>query len=291
MQPLLRCCLAAVALIFAAGPSQLLAEGIPYELGIEPEEFAVASRAWNPGPNTTRFAGGNPSPGSATFSIMGAGFRDVSGFDSSHRNQIFNHATQAITSLNVPGKTFDDYKDMINTALNVWDAPSGFTNLGYVADGNVDAGAPQASGGHLGDIRVAAWRITSGQVLAHAFFPATEATVGPGGTIGGDVHINTIFSWEDNPNANNGQFDLLTVLIHELGHSLGLQHSSDPMSVMFPNYQGARRSLSADDIAGIQAIYGVPEPGTFILLLTAGATVSAWRLRIRVGKRTRRQAA
>lgn len=68
----------------------------------------------------------------------------------------------------------------------------------------------------------------------------------------------------------DNDFDTFTVLLHELGHSLGLGHSSDSNAVMFASYSGARRTLSADDIAGIQAIYGaaqsVPEPGTFGLL-------------------------
>jgi hypothetical protein len=40
---------------------------------------------------------------------------------------------------------------------------------------------------------------------------------------------------------------------------------------MFPFYGGARRSLTADDLAGIQFIYGpqavgeIPEPGTVVM--------------------------
>ena len=255
-----------------------------FEFGHEGEsaEFTLASRAWNPGPNSARPATGNPASGGATFSIMGAGFTTATGSDSSHSNQIFNYITEPITNL-IPGKPFDFYKDLIDQALDVWDDPSGFINLGYVTDGNVNAGASQASGGHLGDIRVAAWNITGGSVLAHAFFPATQAN-GTGGTIGGDVHIDTDFNWIDNPNATGfSQIDLLSVLIHELGHSLGLGHSGDPTSVMAPNYTGAKRTLSADDIAGIRAIYGlpepVPEPGTFVLVLTAAATLCVCRFR------------
>ena len=187
----------------------------------------------------------------------------------------------------MPSQPFSYFQNLINDCLNIWDAPSGFTNLGYVADGNVNAGASQASGGHLGDIRVAAWSIVTTGVLAHAFFPNTEATLGPGGTIGGDVHIDER-TWVDNPNATSGQFDLFTIMLHELGHSLGLGHSSDSSSVMFANYQGGRRALSPDDIAGIQAIYGVPEPGTFVLLISAGGVFGIWRLRIAAARRRNR---
>ena len=46
---------------------------------------------------------------------------------------------------------------------------------------------------------------------------------------------------------------------HEIGHSLGLSHSNDPGSLMWPNYMYVPTKgymLPADDVAGIQSIYG-----------------------------------
>ena len=51
--------------------------------------------------------------------------------------------------------------------------------------------------------------------------------------------------------------DLLTVAAHEIGHTLGLDHSDDPNALMYPSYEGPHRSLGADDIAGIQDLYGL----------------------------------
>lgn len=51
---------------------------------------------------------------------------------------------------------------------------------------------------------------------------------------------------------------LLMVAAHEFGHSLGLSHSSDPTSLMFPWYHslGDNIELPDDDRRGIQHLYG-----------------------------------
>jgi hypothetical protein len=73
--------------------------------------------------------------------------------------------------------------------------------------------------------------------------------------------------WVDGPEQNwtpkTGYYDLQGIATHEYGHSLGLGHSSDPLATMFatpPSNGRTWRSLNADDVAGIQAIYGVKDP-------------------------------
>lgn len=49
--------------------------------------------------------------------------------------------------------------------------------------------------------------------------------------------------------------DLVTVALHELGHSLGLRHSNVPGAIMNAFYSGSQRFLGTDDILGITQLY------------------------------------
>ncbi|KAJ4824233.1 hypothetical protein Tsubulata_018052 [Turnera subulata] len=87
---------------------------------------------------------------------------------------------------------------------------------------------------------------------------------GPNGTLamsfppcGGELYFDGDENWAMN-GPNPDQFDLGTVALHELGHILGLKHSSDPGSVMFPGFAwGLVKGLTEDDIAGMKALYNV----------------------------------
>lgn len=55
-------------------------------------------------------------------------------------------------------------------------------------------------------------------------------------------------------------FDTETVALHEIGHLVGLKHSSVEGAIMLPEYPGVeRRELNPDDLAAVEALY--PAPG------------------------------
>jgi hypothetical protein len=254
-----------LALLFVVSGSESWATMyIESAVPVNSDDYSVFGTAWDPGANTASFRPDPVGPGGATFSIMGAGFTAEWGY--AVANGHGTNLTSAITALGVSDYTTSDYADDVSAALDVWASVSLFTNLGLVTDGGVNAAASAASGGNLGDIRVAAWEIDTSNVLAHAYYPSIEGMY-TGGTIGGDMHFDVARTWVDNASdvSGNGQYDFFTVALHELGHSLGLGHSTVAGSVMEAVYGGARRSLTADDIAGIQAIYAVPIPGAFLL--------------------------
>lgn len=90
-----------------------------------------------------------------------------------------------------------------------------------------------------------------GGVVAHAFGPGTY-------TISGDVHLDDDEEWTLSVDPKDGT-NLLAVTIHQLGHSLGLHHSKDPRSVMYPAFITTNLDLSVDDIEHVQILYG-PNP-------------------------------
>lgn len=142
----------------------------------------------------------------------------------------------------IPG---DNERDAIRRAMATWETA---TNVSFV-EVQPNTNPDLTYSWHTGDHGDGASFDGPGNTLAHAFYPPSC-----GGRHAGTCHFDEDERWNIGHVA--GRFDLETVALHEIGHLLGLAHSTVAGSVMFPNYGGERRSLTADDLAGIETIYG-----------------------------------
>ena len=132
----------------------------------------------------------------------------------------------------------------------------GAAGANFHFSGGGATGAPASacgSGGPDGQNTVG-WAAQSGNTLAvtcswfvNSGNPATETEF--------DMQIDPAWEWTT---GDTPQIDLQSVVLHELGHALGLGHASDPASVMFASYTSTtlKRALQPDDIAGLKSIYG-----------------------------------
>jgi hypothetical protein len=112
------------------------------------------------------------------------------------------------------------------------------------------------------------------QVTIAATSPAGDASQGVlGCTLAGQITLLTGWNWYtgSTPTAiASNQYDFQTIVTHELGHAIGLAHSGDSNSVMYPYLAAGitRSALTANDLAQLEASGTVPEP------LTAAGFVS-----------------
>ncbi|GKU85958.1 hypothetical protein SLEP1_g553 [Rubroshorea leprosula] len=82
-----------------------------------------------------------------------------------------------------------------------------------------------------------------GGTLAHAFAPTD-----------GRFHYDADEPWS--VGVVQGAYHLETLALHEIGHLLGLDHSSVEGAIMFPTFApGEAKGLHGDDIQGIRALY------------------------------------
>jgi len=156
--------------------------------------------------------------------------------------------------LNNLNATFDaelgsgTWERAIAKALATWESVANI-NIAQVADSPLFfdiMGLPQGDP-RFGDIRFGGYPfLNDTTTLARTSFPPPNGT-----TEAGDVEINTALDFH-----LGSDYDLYSEMLHETGHSLGLDHPTNPAEVMAPRYQGLRDGLAPGDIAGIQSLYG-----------------------------------
>ncbi len=137
----------------------------------------------------------------------------------------------------------------IARALQTW-ANASNTNFGFVDDSGHPLGVsgPMHGDERFGDIRLAGIDLPL-DTLAEAVAEDSYAA----GSWAGDILFNT-----DAPPAT--ATGLEAIMLHETGHVLGLDHSTNPQSVMFAHTGQTQTTLAQADIAAVQARYGARAP-------------------------------
>ncbi|KAI4320665.1 hypothetical protein MLD38_034120 [Melastoma candidum] len=142
-----------------------------------------------------------------------------------------------LTSGRVP---MEDLRTAVANAFSTWEEHSVF--LFREADLNEDADIEiGVYDGYHGDNIPFDGR---GGIFAHGSKPAD-----------GFLHFDNAEDWSTNPTGI--QVDLESVALHEIGHILGLGHSDNDWAIMgrYFGYGRTKKTLTDDDIKGIQALY------------------------------------
>jgi Predicted Zn-dependent proteases len=109
-----------------------------------------------------------------------------------------------------------------------------------------------------------------GKILAHTFYP-TPVNPDP---IAGDMHLDADEHWQA-----GADIDLFSVVLHEVGHALGLGHSDKASAVMYPYYKRVT-ALTTEDVAAVRTLYapqadGAVAPAALSITATAPSSTSA----------------
>ena len=152
------------------------------------------------------------------------------------------------------GLRYDTVQEVMRLAFYLWNQK---TDIDFIEIPKNEVGSP---GKTKEDIEILVSFVTEnhgdpypfdgpGRTLAHAFYPLTNTG------LSGDVHFDD--DEEYTYKSQRGK-NLLWVATHELGHSLGLEHSRNRDAVMYPWYTAYNENMKLldDDILGIQTLYG-----------------------------------
>jgi hypothetical protein len=143
------------------------------------------------------------------------------------------------------------WQRQVAIALQSWADVSNL-NFHFVSDDGSPQGTPGLAQGdpRFGDIRIGGYDMGSG-ILGLGWNPGSTTTAG-------DVELNTASAF-----LIGSIPDLASVVMHEVGHGIGFNHSLVDPAVMEGGLWGTYPGPYPDDIAGVQAMYGARKPDAY----------------------------
>jgi predicted Zn-dependent protease len=153
------------------------------------------------------------------------------------------------------GRTLSDgntsWNAAVSPAVDMWNQVIGNIQVGRV----MNSTASISQGDRLNSLSFGS------TYFGHSFGTNTLAVTSysySGSTmIEGDIVFNTAWTWDSYRGGLRSAIDIQRVALHELGHLIGMAHSSLSGAIMYPSVNNSYL-LTADDIAGIQSLYGAP---------------------------------
>jgi hypothetical protein len=175
-----------------------------------------------------------------------------------------------VTNRDVPGVTAPDLQRAVARAFGTWGSAPGVT-LPAEFVGFTPAEPFTSEGMSVIGFRA---RPDLDRTLGATTFTLDSVT---GNVLEADVFLNAAFPWSTATGGDGQRFDVESILLHELGHVLGLGHSAlgetellpgggrrvlakgaVMFPIAFPPGNTRDRVLDPDDVAGIGDIYGSP---------------------------------
>ncbi len=186
---------------------------------------------------------------------LGINQRDVRVFDNFQDSQSNNNTNSGTQYIGWTGAELAVWKGITEWGSDPYGDGSGDVggNILGGTDANFDAfwGGLTTAVGTTNNNIVSGISSCGGGTLAFTETPISD---------GWRIRFCDNWVWADGPGfIAGGQFDIQGVMAHEYGHALGLGHSTVGSASMFPSVSSgstAIRSIAADDIAGLQCIYG-----------------------------------
>ncbi|MBN8279771.1 MAG: matrixin family metalloprotease [Gammaproteobacteria bacterium] len=171
----------------------------------------------------------------------------------------------------------------IRNALRAWGAAAGVTFVQVTADTGVPINDPAAEPPGTGQIRIGVFEMGYGAPAGAGFAAPPNGFIPNSSQLAtgaGDLILNSTYHFQNPAGAEGapldsfplggGYFlnDLEGLILHEIGHTLGLDHSADATAVMcgWPyscTYGNVttyviNRQPEPDDVAGLRVLYGLP---------------------------------
>jgi Matrixin len=153
------------------------------------------------------------------------------------------------------------YAELIQQAFQAWGAASGLTFEQVSSSSHADINIG------WGDFNTA-----SSGVVGYTTYPTQKGQFQPGVIIRlEDPSQDPILTSNSSPNPSATQAYLYEVILHEIGHALGLADNNDPNSVMYYQAGASDTTLDSTDIGAIQTLYSSATPSAALLALEAAA--------------------